>query len=221
MKLRNYVLFSTTILSLGIGMKASEVQASAAVYRAPVSWRGTYYQSNGTKIKITRYSFIQDNETLYKTSWGGWHQLSFKKIDPGDSMNHKHAYYTFNSKAKYGYQMSGQWRKSYNGGEKKLYEYQNMGAVFVWHTAYKAFHGYKVETVSAEDKYNTFYDKKSHCILSDYRPTQKSKVIFEAHSAVLPTHLEWDKFFDNNRYYTPYKYKHGAWHKYATVDTDA
>lgn len=90
--------------------------------------------------------------------------------------------------------MSGQWRKSYNGGEKKLYEYQNMGAVFVWHTAYKAFHGYKVETVSAEDKYNTFYDKKSHCILSDYRPTQKSKVIFEAHSAVLPTTLNGINF---------------------------
>lgn len=80
-------------------------------------------------------------------------------------------------------------------------------------TRTKPFHGYRIETVRY-DLENTFYDQKSHSTLSDYQPTQKSKVIFLKGTHVMPTHHEWDWF--HGKYLTEYKYKKGIWHKIET-----
>lgn len=74
---------------------------------------------------------------------------------------------------------------------------------------YKSFHGYRIEGRKSLYNFNTFYDKPDHATISDYRPTQKSKVIFEYGSHVYPTKHEWD--WMHGKWMTGYKYKNGAW----------
>ncbi|MFD1422032.1 hypothetical protein [Lactiplantibacillus songbeiensis] len=81
---------------------------------------------------------------------------------------------------------------------------------------YKSFHGYKI----ARSKYvrsNTFYEKSDHVILSHYRPTQVSKIIFEHGLHIYPTHHEWDYSTKDNKYVTDYHFKNGKWRKGTTA----
>lgn len=79
---------------------------------------------------------------------------------------------------------------------------------------YNSFHGYRIEARKNIYTENTNYDKKYHSTLSDYRPTQKSKVIFEYGSHLIPTRHEWD--WIHHDYLTEYRYKNGSWHKIST-----
>jgi len=79
---------------------------------------------------------------------------------------------------------------------------------------YKSFHGYRIEARKSLYTNNTFYYQKEHTTLSNYRPTQKSKVIFEFGSHVYPTNHEWD--WVHGDYLTEYRYKRGSWHKIGT-----
>ena len=106
----------------------------------------------------------------------------------------------FNTGAKYTYAID----KAYNDGS-----WFKMG-IHKLKSSAKAFHGYRIERKNANNG-NTFYDKDSHCVLSTYAPTQKSKVIFYYGSKVYPTRHEWDKIVGN--YFTPYIYKNGYWNK--------
>lgn len=140
MKLSKYVLLGVAALSLGAGLSVHQTNVSAAVYYTPRSWRGTYYMNNydggRTYMDVNTYSITQDGETLYKSSWSGWHKLSFAKITPSNAVNRKHKLYTFNSLSKYGYQSSGQWRLATKNGKKELLNYLNMGVINVWHKYY-------------------------------------------------------------------------------------
>lgn len=204
------------LLGVTIGVTTAD-SVQAAVHYTPRSWRGTYYTSAGDEMHVNTYSVSLNGSTLYKSLWSGYHKLSFART----GAIHGHALYTFNSLAKYGYESSRNWRGTYKNGHKELINYLNMGYITVWHAPYKKFHGYRMETLKAEYLYNTFYDKDSHCVLSDYRPTQKSKAIFEAGSHVIPTSHEWDYFTHNNRYITAYRYKNGSWHNMGTTDTES
>lgn len=78
---------------------------------------------------------------------------------------------------------------------------------------YRGFHGYRIETKRTLGMHNTFYDKKTHCTLSDYRPTQTSKVIFKYGDHVYPTSHMWTWFHGKNEsIMTDYKYYSGSWH---------
>jgi len=106
----------------------------------------------------------------------------------------------FNTGAKYTYAID----KAYNDGS-----WFKMGIHKSKVTKkYKSFHGYRVETRNLGNG-NTFYDKKSHCVLSDYAPTQLSKIIFYYGSHVYPTNHEWDKLTNDKLYV--YKYKNDHW----------
>lgn len=75
--------------------------------------------------------------------------------------------------------------------------------------SYKSFHSYRVEAKKLYSS-NTFYDKGSHATMSDYRPTQTSKVIFEYGSHVVPTYHKWDWIHGDD--VTEYEYN-GSWNK--------
>lgn len=84
------------------------------------------------------------------------------------------------------------------------------------HTSkYKSFHGYRIARAKSDLTFNTFYIKFTHDIVSDYAPTQTSKVIFKHGSHVYPKRHEWDKIVGD--YVTSYTYKSGAWHKGDTM----
>lgn len=80
----------------------------------------------------------------------------------------------------------------------------------------RKFHGYRIETKRYTLE-NTFYYPSTHATLSDYKPTQKSKVIFEYGNHVIPTKHEWD--WIHNDYLTEYRYKNGSWHRLGTTYT--
>lgn len=56
---------------------------------------------------------------------------------------------------------------------------------------YKDFHGYRIEGRKSLYTYNTTYETLTHDTVSDYRPTQTSKVIFKYGSHVYPILHEW------------------------------
>ncbi|WP_461243620.1 hypothetical protein [Secundilactobacillus muriivasis] len=227
MKLSKYVLLGVTALSLGAGLAATTETANAATY-TPRSWRGTYYMntdSGRSYMKVNTYSVVLNGKTMYKNTWSGWKKLSFKRISSADAVTKKHKLYTFNSLAKYGYQSSRQWRLTTKNGKKELINYQVQGYIDVWHKVsastakYKSFHGYRVANSKSDYTYNTFYDTDSHATLSDYRPTQKSKVIFRYGSHVYPTSHEWTWFHGTDQnLLTDYRYIGGSWVKQDTTD---
>ena len=133
MKLKKLMLLSITFVSTGIGFQLNQPSANAATHHTPSSWRGSYYTTSGDTMKVNKYSVAFNGKTLYKSSWRSWHKLSFARIGAGDAITHKHKVYTFNSLAKYGYQMSGQWRLSSKNSKKELINYENMGVILVWH----------------------------------------------------------------------------------------
>lgn len=113
----------------------------------------------------------------------------------------------FNTNSKYTYVVDRNWNSSswFKMGIHKISDY-------------KSFHEYRVESRKSLYTYNTFYDAAAHSTLSDYRPTQKSKVIFEHGSHVYPKKHEWD--WMHNDYLTEYRYKNGSWHKISTDYVD-
>lgn len=81
---------------------------------------------------------------------------------------------------------------------------------------YKSFHGYRIESLKDDDAANTFYHKDTHTTLSDYAPTDTSKVIFPYGSHVIPTNHEWYYMPVNSNTLTVYRYYDGAWHNEGT-----
>lgn len=228
MNFKKILLLGIAIVSMGIGFQLKQTSANAATHHTPSSWRGTYYTTSGDTMNVNKYSIVLNGKTMYKSSWSGWRKLSFARISSSDAITHKHKVYTFNLLAKYGYQSSRQWRLTTKNGKKELINYENMGYVVVWHKRYaskkstpkyKSFHGYRVATSKDDYTYNTFYDKDSHATLSDYRPTQKSKVIFERGSQVMPTHHVWTWFHGTDQnLLTDYRYIGGKWVNKGTTD---
>lgn len=77
----------------------------------------------------------------------------------------------------------------------------------------KKFHGYRIEAKNYV-RYNTEYNIKQHLILSKYRPTQNSKVIFKYGTKIVPTRHPWIWHHGkNDNQITMYRYSKGAWHK--------
>lgn len=77
----------------------------------------------------------------------------------------------------------------------------------------KSFHGYRIEARNYV-RYNSEYNVKQHAILSKYRPTQKSKVIFKYGTKIVPTRHPWICHHGkNDNLMTMYQYSKGAWHK--------
>lgn len=71
----------------------------------------------------------------------------------------------------------------------------------------KILHGYKVGS-----KYNTKYIKESHVILSKYRPTNKTKVIFQKGLNVIPNRHVWIKRVVTKNNVKIYSYRfEGKW----------
>ncbi|WP_261809278.1 hypothetical protein [Levilactobacillus humaensis] len=102
----------------------------------------------------------------------------------------------------------------FNSGKKYTYAVRKGGNNTSWFkmTKYLPFHGYRIATEFTMDKVNTFYSKdQDSSILSDFKPTQYKKVIFDNDlKAFNPKHHQWD--WEHGDYITTYKYKKGSWH---------
>ncbi len=79
------------------------------------------------------------------------------------------------------------------------------------HFKTKRFHGYRIEAKNYI-RFNTSYNSRQHLIVSKYRPTSKSKVIFRYGTKIIPTHHMWAWYHgksDNS--ITIYHYTRGHW----------
>lgn len=217
----------TGIASLSIFSIANTIDAGAKKYvKTPTSLRGTWWINDSgvyQELQITKYHFhikgtiYSDGISLYGNKF------------PGYAQGHAQLYIRKNSKGYYyiGAYASDEWsywKRVKHSGRTAIRQYTNLPpneyAVSYWYKypkGTKPFHGYMIET-KLYDLENTFYAKDTHCIISDYRPTQKSKVIFKKGSQVMPTHHEWDWFHGkDDNYLTDYHYKNGSWHKGSTT----
>jgi len=69
----------------------------------------------------------------------------------------------------------------------------------------------------ANRSFNTFYSKDTHRTLSDYKPNQKSKVIFEHGTHEYPTKHIWAWFHGKDQSKeTFYQYSKGKWYRLNT-----
>lgn len=85
--------------------------------------------------------------------------------------------------------------------------------LFVGKYRTRHFHGYRIEAKNYVH-YNTEYNAKQHATLSEYRPTQKSKVIYKYGTRIVPTRHPWIQHHGkNDNLLTMYQYRKGAWHK--------
>lgn len=214
MKIKNLIIAGVAILAFGVGLidHPSIAQAYAYNFSKPVhhyvprSWRGTY--THGSRIMtFNTYSISLDGSTLYKSNWSGYRNLAFAKMP-------RSTHYLINAYAKVGYQSSQSWRLTTKNGQKVLINYQNMGNTTVWYKneRLKKFHGYKIEGLKGLNESNTYYAKDIHCIISPYKPTQTSKVIFKYGSHVYPTHHQW--LYTHGNSDTSYMYRKGHWELY-------
>jgi len=236
--MKNHRLIAILIatFSLGFILIATTQPVSAKNYTTvPTSLRGHWYHYDSDyttydQLKASKYHF--DSKSGLSNSW---YRLSGKTF-PSYAMGHSQLvvkrtpkkYYVV---ARYATDSLPYWKKVSHKGHIALRavvpsNMETEGSTTYWYkskkiarhpsqSAYKAFHGYHIETGKHGLTNNTFYYKKTHMTISDYRPTQKSKVIFEYGSHVYPTHHEWIKVVGD--YLTSYTYKNGKWHKGKTT----
>lgn len=192
MKIKTRWVLMTVLGALAIGLSTvslPQVNAAAST-NIPSKMRQKW---GGTKGGRTYRLNIYKNHAKFFD--GHWHTLRYKKIN-----SHKYALVKKN--------VNGL-TVTYKNSNHLTVLYDTLKLTFTRWNRTKSFHGYRIETIRYALE-NTFYDSTTHAILSDYRPTQKSKVIFIKGSKVVPTHHEWDWMHGDK--YTAYKYKRGAWH---------
>lgn len=202
MKLRKIVFAVITTIAFGVALNVSAKNVNASPNWHKVHW--VTITKDRTVIRKRRVIPICDsyNSGVYVLKKGAHIKLSH----PGINFNWIIMSGRFKPTNKYTYVVdSGYENKSwFRMGIHKL---PNI----------KPFHGYKIEAVRTLYTFNTFYDRETHDSISDYRPTQKSKIIFEYGSHVYPTHHEWAWVRGNHVTY--YRYKNGSWYKTGKFST--
>lgn len=210
MKLNNYVKMGLATLSLVVGWTVAGGTASAHSFT---------YWTHPHWVTVTKTTTIAKNKNtypLYKS-----YTVQEYNVYPGHHLKVHHAASydwvvesgTFNTNAHYTYAVErGSGTSWFKQGIHKITAKKNVAK-------YKSFHGYRVATSKSDYTYNTFYDTDIHATLSDYRPTQKSKVIFKHGSQVMPTHHMWTWFHGTDQnLLTDYRYIGGKWVNKGTTD---
>lgn len=207
MKLKKYVMFAVATLSLGTGLSLSQTNAHAlASYWKSAHW--VTLTQNVTVYKINNYS--KQIVKSYTAHSGSHYKMNHWDVNYSWVLQSGH----FNTGNKYTYTVHRAWNSSswFKMGTHKVTSKRSS-------VKYKSFHGYRIATSKSDISYNTFYDKSNHATLSNHRPTQKSKVIFEYGSHVIPTHHEWTWFHGADKdLLTDYHYVGGKWVKKDTTD---
>lgn len=179
-------------------LKTTTAHALASYWKSP-HW--VTIKKDTTVLKIRNSYPISDRSVVnsYTIKRGSHYKLSHWDVNYSWVLQSG----KFNTGSKYTYMVDRKWNSAswFKMGIHKFADY-------------KSFHGYRIEARKSLYTHNTLYDKKYHSTLSDYRPTQKSKVIFKHGSHVYPKRHEWD--WIHNGYLTEYRYKNGAWHKIST-----
>lgn len=199
LKLKSYVTIGLTALSLSLGLSIKSTTAHAIKDH----WNSAHW------VTVTK------DEPVYKIKnqipVASSYKVGSSTVKRGTHilLEHWGVDYSwvlqsgrFNSNSKYTYIVDA----SYKGGWFKA------GIHNLSTSKYKPFHGYRIEGYKSLYTYNTFYDTDSHATLSDYRPTQKSKIIFEYGSHVYPTNHEWTWFHGaGQNTLTNYRFIGGTW----------
>jgi len=199
MKMKKSLLITTGLLAMILPMvHATTAHALASYWKSP-HWVTITKDTDVLKIKNSNPMSSSPTVNSYTIKRGSHYKLSHWDVNYSWVLQSG----KFNTGAKYTYMVDRKWNNAswFKMGIHKF-------------SKYKSFHGYRVEAQKLYN-YNTFYDTENHVTLSDYRPTQKSKVIFEHGSHVYPQKHEWD--WSHGDYFTVYKYKNGTWHKTGTI----
>jgi len=240
MRVFKSVMVSAVALVGGITIANSNHAEAKTYTTVPTSLRGHWYSVDNSyyaydRMTNSKYHFrtyYPGNgwETIYGNkfpSYGRGHsQLSVNRNSKGyyligkyatdDYAYYKHVTHKGHSAVRvlvpqldYG----GGYIVSYYYRSKSIAKHPSGKAVNKSIPKIKPYHGYRVATNSLVSD-NTFYDTEEYDILSDYLPTQYSKVIFQYKSTVVPTKHTWVWFHGSKQHLlTDYKYKNGNWGK--------
>ncbi|GAX05401.1 hypothetical protein IWT25_00705 [Secundilactobacillus pentosiphilus] len=210
MKIKHYVMLGLAIISLGTGLSVKGETAQAV----QDEWRNAHWVTLTKNVTVEKIHVV---EPMYKSrsvnSYTAKRGQHFKMEHWGTDYSWVLQSGRFNSGGKYLYVVDA----SYKGGWFKMGTHK----VTTKRSSakYKAFHGYRIATSKSDISYNTFYSKSNHATLSDYRPTQTSKVIFSYGSHVYPKSHEWTWFHGKGQnLLTDYRYVGGKWVKKDTTD---
>lgn len=200
MKLKDYTMVGIAALSLSAALAVHQTTAHAIASEWMTTHKVTFTENVTVDVYKIAYPEYKSHIIKHITIKRGSH---YKLDHPGTNFPWMLMSGKYNSNGKYAYvphksDTDGSWFES---GYHKLA------------SNYKSFHGYRIEGRKSLYTYNTFYDKASHSTLSDYKPTQTSKIIFEYGSHVYPTHHVWSRIWDNYHKETDYRYANGAWHQ--------
>lgn len=212
MKKENVLKLSLTILSFVVSMMATSGTVSAHSY---TYWLHPHW------VTVTKTTTIAKNKNtypLYKS-----YMVKEYKVYPGHHLKVHHAASydwvvesgKFNTNSHYTYAVEhGSSTSWFKQGIHKLASKKKAPKKNV--PKYKSFHGYRVENIKGEATHNTYYVAGTNSILSEYRPTDTSKVIFRYGSHVIPTEHDWNYAPAQSDSLITYQYKDGAWKIKAT-----
>jgi len=203
MKKHKILFLILALISFGSAFSLNTTEAHALANE----WRTSHWVTITKKTKVAKIKIVNPMYKSYSVKRYTLKKGSHYKLDHW-GVNYSWALQSgkFNTNNKYIYAVDRGWNDAswFKMGIHKMKATKK----------YKSFHGYRVALKKSDYTYNTFYDTKTHATLADYRPTQKSKVIFKYGSQVYPTHHEWDWFHGD--YMTEYHFKNGSWHKGST-----
>lgn len=201
MKIKKYVVLGITTVSMALGLNALTTPAHALQNE----WKSDHWVTITRSVSVNKYKIVNPfyksySVKTYTIKRGSHYKLSHWGVNFSWALQSG----KYNSGSHYTYVPD----EAYNDGSWFKMGIHKLKSA----PKYKSFHGYRVATSKDDYTYNTFYDKSTHCTLSDYRPTQKSKVIFEHGSQVMPTHHEWTWFHGSKKdILTDYRYIGGKW----------
>lgn len=184
-----FIAGCTMLLMVGIFLPSTPAKALSSYWKT-AHWVTLTQDVTVDKVKSSGGSYVRS----YTAKAGSHYKLNHWDVNYSWAL----ASGRFKTNGKYTYTVDKPWNSS-SWFKRGIHHISN----------YKSFHGYRIEGRKSLYNFNTFYDKPDHATISDYRPTQKSKIIFEYGSHVYPTKHEWD--WMHGKWMTGYKYKNGAW----------
>ncbi|WP_373879751.1 hypothetical protein [Levilactobacillus brevis] len=194
MKIHKYL-----VLTVGVVVCVTSASLTIDAHAVADHWNKTHWVTMTKDVNVIKMKNTIPLANSYPVAYYTAKRGSHYKLDHWGT-NYSWVFQSgkFNTNNKYTYTVDKRWNDT-KWFKMEIHKIAN----------YKKFHGYRIEARKSLYTHNTFYDKQDHATLSDYRPTQKSKVIFEYGSHVYPTSHEWD--WMHGSWMTGYKYKNGNW----------